>query len=271
MKSELNEKVNQNEYEFRIFGMRRSGNHMVIGSIISCFDDGQVFFLNDVLTPKNLLQYQRRGTCRCGIGRTDTNYMGALASKLVPKEFYNPGPFYQEFRKCLIQSYEDADLNIITDVNEQKIGLSQMRYNILIIRDPYNWIASRLQLKFTKLSCLIVDTDIVNMWKQHAREYLGDTNILGNNKVCINYNRFISDEEYQKQICSTINLPHEKMNFNHTLNFGHGSSFSGLKKDDNEKYTQRWTFFDQNKLYQSLTDDPELKELAERIFGSKKQ
>lgn len=254
------------EFEFRIFGLRRSGNHMVIGSIVSCFDDKEVFFLNDVLTPKNVLAYQRRGTSRCGIGSEDTEYMNNLASKLVSRSSYNPQSF-RCWRKCLIQSYEDVNLKIIKEIETQKIGTSQRVCNVLIIRDPYNWLASRIQFKRRKVREFKVDKQITELWKQYAREYLGETNILGDRKVCINYNLFVSDKKYQKEVCDKLGLPFEKMSFDHKLNFGAGSSFTGLKKEENRNYHQRWKRFANDGLFKSLTADPELIELSERIFG----
>lgn len=57
---------------------------------------------------------------------------------------------------CLIYSYEDWDLEPITDQSFDKKhdlywGKSGIRYDLLILRDPFNTLASRLKNNFMEV------------------------------------------------------------------------------------------------------------------------
>lgn len=257
--------MSTNEKDYRIFGLKRSGNHMVIGSIISSFDDGEVFFINDIRTPRTPLTGSRPKTTRCYLTNKDKIFMGNLTSKLVSAEKYTL-PVFRNNRKVLIQSYEDFGLSAITEINKQDIGKSEHYYNVIILRDPYNWIASRIKLK-QKIQDISVDNQIIDLWKQYAREFLGETNILGEQKVCVNYNKFIIDQNYQKEICDMLGIAHEKMSLDHQLNFGFGSSFTGLEKSDPSSYNNRYKNYNNHPIFKMLISDPLVKEYSEKIFN----
>lgn len=256
-----------NEYEFRIFGLRRSGNHMLVASIMSCFDKNEVYYFNDVSNPLSILNLNR--TPRKYYHEGDTHYFNLLSSKLVNKEMYINFQKIQ-FKKCIIQTYEDQDLEIIDKINMQSIGQSKYKYNILILRDPFNLFASRMKhLEKFHTNYLSINNKIVKLWKQYAREFLDETNILGEIKIVINYNKFIIDKEYQKEILNKLNLPFEKFNCNTILNFGNGSSFSGIKKiEDKNIYNNRWKHYINNPKFKYILQDKELNELSNRIFGN---
>lgn len=38
---------------------------------------------------------------------------------------------------------------------------------------------------------------MIDLWIDYAKEYLGETNYLKHNKICINYNQWFADVEYQ--------------------------------------------------------------------------
>lgn len=250
--------------EYRIFGMRRSGNHFIISSIMSCFNKNEVYFFNDLPDPINIYKSLNRAYHDGNVDK-----FPQLADRLVTKDMYNYDNIINSNKKCLIQSYEDNDLNIVIRLNEQNIGKTINKFNILILRDCYNWLASRLQhVKKHKVGTTKVTPNIINIWKQYAKEYLGITNYLGNNKILINYNQFVIDKEYQKDIIEKLSLDYKLLNTDVVSAFGKGSSFVGMKCDDNKQnYNERWKVYMNDPTFKKLIDDPELIELSDKIFG----
>ena len=259
-----------NDYEFRVFGLRRTGNHMLISAIISTFNDNEVYYFNDIQNPERVFAGQIFGSysTRRGLHNKDTRWCGTVAPKLVDESAYQVKELMKSDKKCFIHNYEDHQLNIVQRINTQNYGKSDKVFNILILRDPYNLIASRI--KFMRTNRVVRATkSTVNMWKQYAKEYLGETNILGKNKIVVNYNKFVTDKDYQKEIIDKLGLNHDNLSLEHIMGFGKGSSFTQQKPvTDKTEYHERWKQFVDDKLFISLTNDPELKRLSNKIFGS---
>ena len=110
---------------------------------------------------------------------------------------------------------------------------------------------------------------IVDVWKMHAREFLGLTNTL-ERKVCINFDAWFSSQAYRKNISRQLNISFTDEGFPIVLNHAGGSSFDGTKFNGNnqamdvlgrQKYLSR---FERRLLDVAVADD-ELQELARRI------
>lgn len=169
---------NMNENEFRVFGMKRSGNHCIINWIASHFN--KVLFFNDVICYRSPI---------CEINNNVFDI-----------------PQYQKLqddtgdRECLIYSYEDVDPKLVhSDLvpdKEKILGPSNNFYSIMILRDPLHLIASRVK------SGLHTTKDI-EMWKNCAKEAL-HSNIL-NLSFTIIYDKWLLSEEYRQRIASKFN------------------------------------------------------------------
>ena len=75
---------------------------------------------------------------------------------------------------------------------------SLLRYDVLLLRDTFNLIASRLKKGF--LSVKTKGMSLTDMWIEYAKEFLEETSYLSNNKVIINYNLWFSDISYRREI-----------------------------------------------------------------------
>ncbi len=73
---------------------------------------------------------------------------------------------------------------------------------VLLLRDPYNWLASLVKYKRVRQKNYNIK-DYILRWKKYADEYLGTTNYLGD-KILINYNTWFFDIEERKLISSKI-------------------------------------------------------------------
>ncbi|NET05472.1 MAG: hypothetical protein F6K16_12315 [Symploca sp. SIO2B6] len=176
-------------------------------------------------------------------------------------------------KDCLIYSYEDWGIKQITDQKIEKKhdlywGKSGLRHDLLILRDPFNTLASRLKNDFIEVKS--PNQTFMELWLAYAKEYLGETNYLKNNKVCVNYNRWFLDMNYREKIASQLNLDFSDAGINQVKAQGGGSSFEGREFDGKAvqmKVLDRWKVFAEDPRYLKLLDNEEVLEYSKRIFG----
>jgi len=181
-------------------------------------------------------------------------------------------------KDCLIYGYEEKDLkDVFHEYFEKKhdiwIGKSLKRYDVLILRDPFNTFASKLKrgkLDHYSLTKPEEKAKLISLWKSYAKEYLGITHYLRHDKSIINYNRWFSDVDYRKNLAQKLGLKFTDKNFNKISRVGGGDAFNGLKFDGQAhkmKVLERWKHFTDHKLYRNIFKDRELVELSNKIFG----
>lgn len=254
-----------NRKEIRFVGLQRSGNHAIINWILSQIA-GKVLFLNFVKPNTNPFETAVQDRL---IGFTD--YCDCESES------------QQAARDCLLYSYEDDGLGEVFSEEFEKrhdawVGTSEQRYDVLVIRDIFNFIACRLQwainperysytgkIPFTTWENIY---KVVELWKMYAREYLGETSYLKNNKVVISYNRWFLDREYRSQIASALSIAFTDRGFNVCAV---KSTFENLNEGeegaDKLQVLSRWRYFSDNDLYRKILRDKELVALSHMIFG----
>lgn len=247
-----------NQKEVRIIGLKRSGNHAIINWIWK--QQGQdVTHLNNIpvkINPYRFL-YEHYPTQR-------------LKQELL-------GNFTE--KELLICSYEDCQLkNIVDESFERKhdfyLGKSAKRYDVLILRDPFNCFASRLQMYINKNEVdkknTLITSESIKIWLDYAKEFLGETNYLKNNKICINYNLWCSDIEYRQQLAKQLDLEFSDAEFDRVKGQGGGSSFDGLNLNNQGskmKVAQRWELMADHPYFLELINNSEVFEYSNKIFG----
>ncbi len=220
-----------NEREVRVFAMQRSGHHAVIHWLIGHFK-GEIFFRN--------AQDHR-------------------------KEW---NPTLDGIRSLYIFNVEDAfRIRTVVDAIERDAwlndGISHKVNHMLILRDPYNTLASRL--KHEDVHCRQIH---VEMWKEYAREYLRETDALPDDTVMVSFNRWYSDEGYRRNISAKFGLEYSERNLRKVTIEGKGSSFQKDETDArNLDLFNRWKYFVGNPRFMNLMKDEEMHELAATIFG----
>ena len=259
----LSEIVNQKE--IRVAGMKRTGNHAIINWVKSQ-QTGKVGFINNVLANENPYRYKYK------------NLEDNFSEHKWAMEHYRQqakGNFIK--RDCLIYSYEDFPLDqIASDKFEHNhdlyLGKSTIRYDILIIRDPFKLFASRLKISSKVGSFLLVNSQnktMVDLWIDYAKEYLGETNYLKHNKICINYNQWFVDIEYRQQIANKLQMEFSDAGLSMVSGLGGGSSFDGKQFDGQAtsmNVLNRWQKFCDNPQYKQFFN-PEVLEYSEQIFS----
>lgn len=210
----------------KVHALMRSGHHAVMDGIYQSMSNDKMF-INNCRNGDSYHWYSLNG---------DGRY-----TKDVKKHLTN---------RSVIMNFEHKNLN--TDlqwINDW--GGVKSDFNVLILRDPYNWLSSSMNFKDR------VPLDM-NLWKQQAKEFLGITNNL-DNKITITYNSWVTDIDYMKEKLGEINL--QLKNDYDVESFVGLSSFSKTKN-----YFSRWEKYKDNKNYLSRFDD-EVHDLSEQIFN----
>lgn len=249
-----------NQKEIRIVGLRRSGNH-AITNWLEKQERGSIGYINNAPCDKNPYQhfYERH-----------LSY-NKYPKKIRQLKLQSRGKFTKY--DCLLYSHEDYSLEQVTnpefaEKHDIYLGKSREKYDILIIRDPFNLLASRL--KSNMMDVKAPNQTVINLWIAYAREYLGETQYLKNHKVCINYNRWTMDVDYRRQLAGKLKLEFSDAGINEVKAQGGGSSFEGKAFDGQAgkmDVHNRWKYYAEDPLYRQLLNNRELLEYSERIFG----
>lgn len=266
MQENQNDIINKNE--FRITGLSRSGNHALINWILAQVKNSSFCFVNCAEPKQNPFSSARPlGKGKDGIYTNLT-------------EFSKPNEEKGDFQKkdYLIYSYEDTFLGPLVhrsfkQQHENWLGNSENRKDILLIRDPFNLFASRIKAGF-----LLTDKPhrreqiswkvLKRIYKQHAREFLGEKNYLGQ-AVKINYNDWVVKKQYRKSISDQLGIPFSDEGLFELSRVAGGSSFEGTSisaEELHKKVESRWENYKDNRQFWDLFDE-EIADLSHRIFG----
>lgn len=137
---------------------------------------------------------------------------------------------------------------------------------VIIVRDPFNWVASCLQRRYP-LGALSKN---VCLWKQHARECLGETNLLGLPIVDVNFNRWTQEATYRAELASRLAIPYSERGVDEVSTIGGGSSFDHTAFEGRASQMpilNRWLRHRDNPHFLSVAECPEIRELSQRYFG----
>ena len=265
-----------NKREIRVLGLRRSGNHAIINWIGKQVKGNSVF-INHARPLEN--PYRDRYESQLRLGRIpqeeDWKYRDINWWK---KE--KEGDF--SFKDCLIYSYEDQELEKVARASFERkhdlyLGKSEERFDVIVMRDPFNLLASRLQTKpradglnFSMLEVYSRRYSLTELWITYAKECLGETSFLKNNKIFINYNKWFLDIDYRRDIAARLNIEFSDHGFDDISAAGRGSSFDGVKYSGEAHkmdVINRWKSFVDNPLYRQLLNTENLLDYSTKLFG----
>ena len=243
-----------NVYDVRFFALRRSGHHAIINWLAYHFQVRPVFIEGVVPFKDPYIDIDSQLRCIL-MGDQYRKYNHRTLRQLRDRPKY------------LIMNFEEQP--IAPDyIDDKFIGKSARVYNAVVLRDPFNWMASRYQVANSKL-VLRPNSDAICLWKQYAREYLGMTNTLIN-KVSINYNQWFQSEVYRRSISDIFKLPFTDKGLEQVPDAGRGSSFDQRLFDGKAQQMDvlgRWRKFVGDPQFVSIFKDDELIWLTKQCFS----
>lgn len=253
-----------NRKVIRVLALPRSGHHAVISWIIYQHGEKYCFLNNPVVEENPFLTAREVGSDLAGEGRLSGVDMAILRARRKDLMIYNREGFPLE-RGAAIGWAEAPN---------RHIGKSGNRTTVLILRDAFNFLAS--VMRWSRGTRHQPDrraiANLVEQWKDHAREYLGETTFL-REKVKINYNLWFSEEDYRKQLAEEIGFRFKPGGTKGVPKVGPvvwGDTFDGMRFDGRAqemKVMERWKHFEEDPFYRELFLDSEVAELSEKIFG----
>jgi len=237
--------------EIRIMAMMRSGQHAVIDWLLNQLP-GNVVYINDILHP-DCDKYHHIKLCN-----ENTDFF-----------------IFNIEDRFLAAGDEEADRMVFNHMAPKK--------RILIIRDPYNMFASRYARETARTNPITGELQhpeiskcswtplkgwtspaAIRCWKDHAVEAIKPRIT----DVVINYNKWFADIEYRKTIAHGLNLNFTDKGIDKINEIGEGSSFDGVKYQDQASkmnVLSRYKRYKYDKYYTSLFDE-EMKDMTHRIF-----
>jgi len=153
---------------------------------------------------------------------------------------------------------ENGDCLTICNIEDRRINMSfeHVKY-IVILRDPFNLVASRLYTDYLKMG-----TKMRTRWKSHVKKALTDERIID-----INYNEWFKDVNYRRQLADRLGLSFTDAGLNRIPKIG-GSSFDGNRYDGKAQQMDvmnRWKSYVNNKSFWKEIDG-EMVELSKQYF-----
>ncbi len=192
-------------------------------------------------------------------------------SERLKSDFYKA-----DFSKVVDKIYNIEDLTI-REFDQRKMwdfeGMGKNSKTVVILRDPFNFIASCLQRLVNPPDPGATDVGVelprrMRDWKEHARQVLDGSETTHETEF-ISFNEWFSSEEYRQSICENFDLIFTDFGINKVMNFGSGSSFDRQKFDGSAQkmgVLKRYEAWKDHSAFKQLVDD-EVEYYAKEIFG----
>lgn len=229
-----------------VTGMSRSGNHGLIRWLVAHYEES---------------------------GYSVHFYNNTVVAFLEHLDFVMPD-VDRSTKRVLLVSLEDVA------INERFSKMSaRADHNVLLCRDPANLFASRLAGLAPDRGLALPDgaserdrmlaaaatskalSVQLDRYMNHHGEFSGRTSFL-KNKVCVSYNRWVSDEAYRRGIVEDrLRLEFSDAKYKTRA----GSSF-GKAPSETEDYFRRWATCWDSPVYRQVRDNKALMDIS-REFG----
>jgi len=264
---------------------RKSGSHAVM-NWVSDILGGDVCLFNNKMFRK--LRGQPLGAKGLGLSRGDLGFPELYAPKrlAIPEGLQDRHVFL---------TFEDKVLEPVP--KRACLELDKPGFDIVILRDVYNWLASILIEKGR--TRLIEHPDpsvknrrmwyqyatnidwknyvrldhLVRCWTMHAEEALSPGTYLETPGFSILFNPWKVDKNYRQEICAKLGGSYAERTIKYIASAHKmDGAFDTLEvyegRGDKLPVLHRWEFFMNNPLYWEILDKyPKLEELSAKLFG----
>lgn len=261
-----------------IVGLARSGNHLFVSWLISGMNSvNDIVYLNNVKIyecgiidnpicnlkydereiTKGLLKY--RAICRDNkIKKFDDKINKKLATRNYVKSVLD-----KEIKKtkCVIVTLENKESDMF-DVIEQRFKKAKKIYKVIVIRDYFNLIASRLETEqrgFTAEYDEIDENELLKIWMENYMQK--------RTSIVFNYNMFVCSKKFQQDLASSLSISSDSAFISVNL-FGRtrGSSFE-QRVNDVYDYMFRFVKYSKNKVIRNCLDNQKLLQIICKDFN----
>ncbi len=249
-----------NALEIRAAALRRSGSHAVLHWLL-CQLPGRGVFLN---------------SCKPGESPYASCYRGDSVAGGFDLDREGEAPAPKDF---LLYNYEDRELAAVFSdafeaAHDRFLGTSGGRFDLLVLRDPWNNLASLLRWARGAVHPISLDsvTRAASRWKAYAREALGETAHRRHRPVTVLFNRWAAEPGYREELAARLGIPFTDAGRERVAPWGPatwGDSFDGFAYDGRAAempVLERFREYAEDPFYRGLFD-AEMAELAERLFG----
>jgi len=249
---------------FIVHGMKRSGNHAIINWLRA---HGHFIFFNNIIPVAPILEGEASMP-------PPQDFEKWLRRQLTFGRIPFTGRLARFVRRnhALMVSLEDHQLSV-----RPFLDLPRDVTNVLILRDPVNLFASRIRKAFLLDHPAYPRENgaamgrVIELWKSHAREFLGLTNQLGN-RVSVSFNAWFSSEDYRTSLGEALGLAASGEAFAGVADTGGGSSFDGTLMDGQSQsmdvLDRRSRLSERERaVLENVLLDGELGDLARRTAG----
>lgn len=255
---------NHNTIRIVTLSLQRSGQHAVINWL--CSQMINVIHFNHCRFERTCLSYKITPiNNRIVIYKENNKYDSGVQSREAANSILSKIDSYER----LLYSFEDVDPNNIL-LNNYIHHIDPTV--ILIIRDPYNWLASSIKHGQSSPVMLALKKEIIVKYLEQALEV---TNHIKHPVVTINFNDWVTRISYRKEVIRKLDLPFSEAADNalqEVPDFGGGSSFDGTRSNtsnSNMNVFDRWKDYVDNPVFRKLLNDKHLIELTESFFNIK--
>jgi len=259
-----------NEYEIRVWAIRRSGHHAIINWIASMFKE-PVWHFN---APK----------CHANPYRKRKKYQGQMIQR-IPEIMQHFSQTQWEIhwskrpemcpniqKPCLIYNHEDYKLNEHPEPIPN-LGKSDKQFSVLIMRSFKNMLASRLyeQPQWNLRKVQANTKDVPRFYEMYAKEFLDITHWLTFTPVKIWFDLWFSSRKYREMKAIEMDLVNSDDTIQHmAAHRKKGSTFDTFAKFKNQAKNMdvlnRYKKMENNKVYQKIIQkNPELLKLSDKI------
>lgn len=261
----------RNETEVWVYHLKRGGGHAVL-TWLARSAGRPVFHLNNVFSKPFKVRWRKERIFRA---ITDPKRRGGktrvFGADLDPELGWRQvAAMPKEILLCNLENFPLERVPsepLLVGGAAPIIGESLNRINVLVLRDAFNTFASVKKGKRRMRARL--HRFYAPQWKVYAREFLGETALLGEDTIMVSYNRWFSDREYRQEIAGRFGWNSHEESLDDVTGDGGGSSFTGQdfqRRARDMDVTGRWRHFEDDPDYRRAFDDETI-ELSNRIFG----
>jgi hypothetical protein len=229
---------------YLIFAMGRTGHHAIIEWIARQYP-GQVTQLHNC----RKRDYLKQGKLKPRIGKTSS--------------WTNKGD-----KKAMIYNFEEFDIDLVDEYNIldfDQVKKAKRVHTMLVLRDPYNWIASSLKIGGGFTNDIV---DRVTLYKKYLKSAVDEINYSWN-PIPFNYNKWFKSSNYRKKMAKRLCIREGDSGLNFVPPNGGGSSFdkqSFKERAQQMNVLERWKQYKNNPKFKQVLDE-EIVDLSNQIFG----